>query len=68
MENILKWLHARGTEWSTLRGIIGVGAAVALIIKPESYVDIFAVATAALGLVETIRSENAADSASTDAK
>ena len=61
LKKIILWIKDRGCEWSTLRGIIGIACAIAVIMKPDDYVQIFAAGTAAIGFINTIRSENDKD-------
>lgn len=66
MENVLKWLYKRGTEWSTLRGLIGIIAGAFSIVylyqgEPDKASAAFATGSVAIGFINTIRSENKTD-------
>ena len=66
LTNVIQWIKDRGCEWSTLRGIIGIACAIAVILHPENYVEIFAAGTAAIGFINTVRSENPNDITNTN--
>ena len=58
---IALWLYSRGTEWSTLRGVIGVGVAVALVVNPEGYIATLAAGSGMIGIINTLRDEGKND-------
>lgn len=58
---IATWLYKRGTEWSTLRGVVSIGMAVALIINPEGYIATLAAGSGMIGVINTLRDEGKND-------
>lgn len=64
----LAWIDARLHEWSTLRGAVGIIAGVFSIVylyqgEPDKASTAIAAAIAAIGFINTLRSENKNDDA-----
>jgi len=58
---IAVWLYMRGTEWSTLRGVVSIGVAVSLIVNPEGYIATLAAGSGMIGIINTLRDERKND-------
>ena len=58
---IATWLYRRGTEWSTVRGLVSAGMAVALIVNPEGYIATLAAGSGMIGVINTLREEKKND-------
>lgn len=66
LKTAILWIKARGCEWSTIRGIVGLIAGGFSILylyqgEPDKASAAFAAGTVAIGFINTIRSENKND-------
>ena len=58
---IARWLYNRCTEWSTLRGVVSIGMAIALVVNPEGYIATLAAGSGMIGIINTLRNEKKND-------